>query len=73
MKIIPDPVCTKVQRITICHDSEDTIMVDGVCLDRDERNALAFHDGFASFAQMMQFWDGRLPFSGEIIHWRPQT
>jgi hypothetical protein len=47
-----------------------------VQLDADERNSLAWRDGFRSrghdeaFAEMMEFWAGRLPFRGHIIHWR---
>lgn len=68
MKIIPDPICTKVEKIEI---HEFTVRVDGHILFADECHALAFHDGFDSFEQMMRFWEGRLPFHGEIIHWRP--
>lgn len=45
------------------------ISVDGGRLDQDECERLARADGFASFSEMMQFWDGRLPFNGDIIHW----
>jgi hypothetical protein len=39
-------------------------------LDGDEVEQLAQRDGFASYHGMMQFWEGRLPFEGHIIHWR---
>ena len=39
-------------------------------LAHDEREILAQRDGFASFAEMKEFWRGRLPFLGNIIHWR---
>lgn len=66
-KIIPDVVCTKVEGIEI---HEWTVRVDGNILFADECEALAVADGFPSFAHMMHFWKGRLPFEGEIIHWR---
>lgn len=42
-------------------------------LTGDEREQLARRDGFSSFAKMMKFWTvpkNRLPFIGNIIHWR---
>jgi hypothetical protein len=69
MKIIPDPVCSKVQDITI--NTNGYIHVDGIELDGDECVELAEHDGFPTFRSMMEFWEGRLPFRGDIIHWRP--
>ena len=39
-------------------------------LDSGECEQLARRDGFASFAEMMKFWDGRLPFYGHVFHWR---
>jgi len=53
------------------------IAIDGVGLEPDEKNALAWSDGFRSsgksgaFAEMMEFWDGQLPFRGDLIHWTP--
>lgn len=46
------------------------IFVDGVELDADEYEPFARGDGFDSFHEMMEFWEGRLPFTGHIIHWR---
>jgi hypothetical protein len=46
------------------------VIVDGVFLGRDECERLAYADGFESFAEMMKFWKGRLPFEGNIIHWK---
>lgn len=31
---------------------------------------LARRDGFDGFAEMMQYWDGKLPWYGHIFHWR---
>lgn len=45
------------------------VWVDGVNLGKDECEQLAYCDGFESFAEMMKFWEGRLPFNGQIIHW----
>jgi len=55
-----------------------------VDLDQDEQNALAWKDGFRpegsslenpgdAFRLMMQFWEGRLPFQGNIYHWDPRV
>lgn len=69
-RILPEPViCTKVQPIDIQADSE-TILLQGDILEADEREQLAKADGFVDFAAMMRFWEGRLPFTGYIIHWR---
>jgi hypothetical protein len=46
------------------------VVIDGTELDEKEMEALAVRDGFDNFAEMMKFWDGRLPFRGHIIHWR---
>ena len=46
------------------------ITISGQVLDVSEKEALARRDGFRDFAEMMSFWDGRLPFSGQIIHWK---
>lgn len=51
------------------------VTVDGVELSMDEKNLLAFRDGFRSpgythqFYEMVEFWNGRMPFKGKIIHW----
>ena len=65
---ILDAVCSKVQDIEIT--AEGTIIIDGVRLSSDEREALAKADGFDCYVDMIRFWDGRLPFFGDIIHWR---
>lgn len=36
----------------------------------DELDAFARRDGFSDFDDMMDFWKGRLPFKGHIIHWK---
>ena len=46
------------------------VTVGGVPLDYDERETLAFADGFRNWDEMLSFWEGRLPFKGNIIHWR---
>lgn len=64
--------CTKIQTIEIAvgHFSGQTLVwVDGVELSDDERESLAQHDGFDDFAEMTEFWEGRLPFTGVIVHW----
>jgi hypothetical protein len=46
------------------------VAIDGVELSESEREALAICDGFESFDEMLNFWAGRLPFKGQIAHWR---
>lgn len=67
--------CVKVEEIEIKHGAffdtnHAAVAIDGVELDVNEREALARRDGFENFEQMIMFWDGRLPFKGQIIHWR---
>lgn len=70
--------CTRVQLVRIamakgpCRLKMFFIEIDGVELDRDERERLAIADGFSSFKEMMSFWTGRLPFEGKIYHWNPE-
>lgn len=47
------------------------IAIDGEELAEDEMVALARRDGFADLNAMMMFWPlDRLPFSGDLIHWK---
>jgi hypothetical protein len=72
-KLIKRVVCAKIERIDILLDQNTerwTIYLDGAPLDLSESESLARRDGFSSFNEMMTFWDGRLPFTGHIIHWR---
>jgi hypothetical protein len=46
------------------------ITIDSNVLSSDEMETLARRDGFTSLFHMMQFWDGRLPFVGHVIHWK---
>lgn len=65
--------CVKVEPITI---TADQVLIEGQRLSSDERNALAWRDGFRdmgrhhAFKSMMHFWEGRLPFHGQVIHWK---
>lgn len=66
--------CVKVQDIQIFWVPSDlgghpAVWIDGESLTRSECDALAKSDGFSSFRKMIAFWDGRLPFSGDLIHW----
>jgi hypothetical protein len=74
-RILPEPVsCTRVQQIDIDRKQgwsySIAIWIDGVLLGSDEANRLADADGFDSLEGMAAFWKGRLPFKGQIIHWR---
>jgi hypothetical protein len=74
LHILTQPVtCTLVQKIRIFEgpDLRKHISIEDIRLDADEREALARADGFPDFGAMMRFWDGRLPFEGHIVHWRP--
>lgn len=74
-RILTDPViCTKVEEIEIIADADihapGAVWIDRQMLDNDEKEQLARRDGFENFADMIRFWDGRLPFVGDIIHWK---
>jgi hypothetical protein len=71
--------CVRIEEITIEHHPERfldddpnlfSVTIDGVVLDRGECEAFARRDGFENFADMMEFWSGRLPFKGQILHWK---
>lgn len=63
--------CVKVEEIEIIGDEANpTVIIDGRELDKDERERLAFCDGFESFSEMAAFWKGRLPFLGDVTHWK---
>lgn len=70
--------CVKVDEVTIAFEPIlETIVVriNGERLSLDECNGLGWRDGFrgrgleGAFAEMLEFWDGRLPFEGDMIHW----
>jgi hypothetical protein len=73
-KLLGRSECVRVEEIRV--SASQQVFVDGVELNADEKNALAYCDGFRSrgmphaFEEMMEFWEGRLPFVGDIIHWR---
>lgn len=65
--------CTRVQDVRI-HSTVAgrlDVWIDGELLPVDETEGLARHDGFESMASMADFWKGRLPFVGDMIHWDP--
>lgn len=84
-KLIKRVECVKVETIEI-HGYSPTesgeVIIEGVTLSNDEREAFALRDGFqpsavakgrgqlTAWANMLFFWDGRLPFKGQIIHWK---
>lgn len=68
--------CLRVEKIeieggweTISGEFFGDVRIENASLLNDEREQLARRDGFASFADMAEFWRGRLPFEGTIIHW----
>jgi hypothetical protein len=62
--------CIRVEPIYI--DEQQHVFLGEEQLSRDECQALALRDGFSSFAEMMLFWEARLPFHGHVYHWDPQ-
>lgn len=46
------------------------VKISGEELNSDEREKLARLDGFENFKEMAAFWKGRLPFKGQIVHWK---
>ncbi len=54
------------------------IHIDGAQLSITESEALARRDGFrpstgSALVEMLGFWEGRLPFQGDLIHWDPEA
>jgi hypothetical protein len=70
--------CVKVEEILIFTEGlRWRIFIDEIELSFDEKNSLAWKDGFRpeegvewAHAAMRVFWNGRLPFDGHVIHWR---
>lgn len=79
--------CVKVEAIRMYASKSASygfaVFVDGVGLDLDEKNGLAWRDGFRSqgcdraFDEMTTYWiklhgkaKGPLDFRGHVIHWR---
>ena len=72
-RILPAPVtCSLVEAIEINARTSGMVTVGGVPLDYTERESLAVADGFPGWDEMLAFWEGRLPFTGSIIHWHPR-
>ena len=70
-RILPESViCSRVESIEISAKTSRMVTVGGVPLDYDEREQLAKADGFDNWDEMLKFWEGRLPFEGNIIHWK---
>jgi hypothetical protein len=71
MRLLGRWACRRVEDIEfrVSDTCEVSVWVDGQPLDEDQRECLARADGFSDFAAMMQFWKGRLPFAGDLIHW----
>ncbi len=68
-RILPEPQqCTRVELITI--SASGHISIEGTKLAASEIQHLARADGFIDEIEMLAFWKSRLPFEGDIIHWR---
>lgn len=84
MKLIGRWKCTKIQDILIAgtgYPDSTYVQIDGIMLQEDERESLAWADGFRGdepFDEMLTFWRTEHPvvkgepfyFRGQIIHWR---
>lgn len=77
-RIVPPVQCVKVDHIKIDTPYPDadvmlpwdvTVAINGVGLGADELERLAYADGFENWEEMVRFWDQRLPFIGDLIHW----
>lgn len=79
--------CVRVEEIEIAAMGAGliSVWVDGIALGNDEKDMLAWRDGFrnsepaagasmftfrSAFDEMMAFWAGRLPFHGHVFHWK---
>ncbi len=62
----------RVQDVFMSQGRDGVVKVDldGERLSPDQCEALARRDGFPDWATMQQFWVGRYPFSGDMIHWK---
>jgi hypothetical protein len=78
-RILPEPVtCTRTQTIRIQSRVMNLVVeIDGEVLDLGECARLAVADGFPDFTAFHAFWErvhgdkqGRVNFTGQIIHWR---
>ena len=62
--------CIRVEAIYI--DKQQHVFLGEEQLSADECESMAVRDGFTSFADMMTFWEARLPFHGHVYHWDPK-
>ena len=75
-KLLLEARCVRTEIIEIFASAQSPlagdclVIIDGNRLDKMEKEVLAHRDGFENFVEMMKFWDGRLPFVGQIIHWK---
>jgi len=84
MRLLGRWPCVKVDEIFIdsrrlsADATKIDIRINGIPLSWDEKNSLAWSDGFRDTAalgrdfalvRMMQYWKGRLPFVGNLIYW----
>jgi hypothetical protein len=66
-KLLARVRCISVDRLRI--STAHNVFIARDKLSASARERLARADGFESFADMMKFWRGRLPFDGQIICW----
>jgi len=61
--------CVAVEEIRLGRRPQ-SIHINGEPLSADECELFARQDGFPTFAEMMEYWNGRLPFKGHLIRWK---
>ena len=68
--------CVRVQTVNVCSGRLPDgpavrVFIDSVCLSPDETEAFLKRDGFPGGSkEAFEFWQERLPFSGQLIHWK---
>jgi hypothetical protein len=67
-RILPNAQpCVRVELMTI---SRWSVKIAGSIVFAEQCEVLARNDGFSSFAEMMTFFEDRLPINGQLIFWK---
>ena len=85
MRLLGRFPCVRVERIQIRETNHPpvplVVKIDGLLLTPEEADLLFQRDGFRDeggetythMQQAAEFWKDRLPFEGQIIHWRHEV
>lgn len=70
-KLVSDPICSKVQQITISKEEFVRVVLDQELLPASEIEKLAISDGFKNAEKFAAFFEEThgLPFDGVLISW----